>query len=286
MSVFKKLFGRGEPVEPPEFTTLLEQSMENLRFLTAHNQSWGIDKAETWNLDQAVGDLVFTFRDGSVKTPAQIIGGFDTTTSMWHWAWANPSVAEPLKRDVFRILEYGKQYGIVRLTTPEWEAEEMDGWSMAALATTLFKRNGAYRLPAGTFQFFITFGPVLGSLLDGKLKLDFGEPQISALDFSDVTSEKAALQLGLEGQLFKMLLFPKDFSGEDIPQNVVYVPCRALDIQDEIVSMIIPVVQQGLGVDFKCRAEYKGNSIVPAKIHYMASHSETKWKLDRTIEIW
>lgn len=286
MSVFKKLFGSGQSAEPPEFTTLLEQSMQNLQFLTAHNQTWGIDKAERWDLNQGVGDLVFTFRDGTVKAPAQIIGSFDTTTNMWQWAWANPSIAEPLKRDAYRILEYGKQHRIARLTTPEWKAEEMDGWSMAALATTLFKRNGAYRGPAGTLHIFITFGRVLGSVRNGKLKIEFGEPDIHAPDFSDVTSEEAALKLSLKGQLFKMLLFPRVFSGEDIPQNVVYVPCRALDIQDEIISMIIPVVQDGTGVHFEGRPEYKGKSIVPAKIRYKASQPQTNWKLDRTIEIW
>jgi hypothetical protein len=286
MSIFKKLFGPGQTAEPPEFTTLLEQSMENLRFLTAHNQSWGIDKAPRWDLNQGVGDLVFTFRDGRVKAPAQIIGSFDTTTSMWQWAWANPSIAEPLKRDAYRILEYGNLHRIARLTTPGWKAEEMDGWYMAALATTLFKRNGAYRGPADNLRVFITFGPVLGSVANGKLQIDFGEPQISAPDFSDVTSEKAALQLSLEGQLFKMLLAPRVFRGADIPQNVVYVPCRVLDIQDEIISMLMPVVKKGPGVDFECRPEYKGNSIVPAKIRYKASHSQTNWKLDRTIDIW
>lgn len=287
MSVFKKLFNGGDAGEPPEFATLLEQSMENLRFLMANHQAtWCIDKAPRWDLNQAGRDLVFTFPEGIIKAPAQIIGSFNTSTSMWLWAWANPSVAGHLKRDALRLLEYGKQHRIVRLTTAEWEAEEMDGWLMAALATTLFKRNGAYLGPAGAMHVFITFGQVLGSLLNGKLEINFEEPHINVPDFSDVTSKEVALKLGLEGALFKMLLCPKDFSGADIPQNVVYVPCRVLDIQDEIIRKITPLLLKGLSIDFTGRTEYKGNSIIPAKIHYEASHSETNWHFKRTIDIW
>jgi hypothetical protein len=137
MSIFNKLFG-GQEREPPEFTAVLEASMENLKFLTANHQAiWHIDQADRWDLNQDIGDLVFTFPHGVVKAPAQIIGSFDTTTSTWLWAWANPSVAEPLMRDALLVLEYGKQHGLARLTTAKWKAEERDGWYMAALANSL-----------------------------------------------------------------------------------------------------------------------------------------------------
>src|SRR5215213_7606239 len=151
MSEFKKMFGGDQTGEPPEFAALLESSMEGLKFLTANHQAaWRMDQAERWDLKQADGDLIFTFPDGVVKAPAQIIGSFDTRTSLWLWAWANPSVAQLLKRDALCLLEYGKLNRISRLTTTHWKAEETDGWYMAALATNLLRRTGAFRGPAGT----------------------------------------------------------------------------------------------------------------------------------------
>jgi uncharacterized protein DUF6882 len=288
MSVFKKLFGDGQSDEPPEFTALLELSMQNLEFLMAHHQSmWCIDRAPRWDLSQGVGELVFTFPDGIVKTPAQIIGAIDTSTSMWWWAWGNPSVAKHLQRDALHVLEYGKRHGIERLTTAQWKADEIDGWYMAALATHLCSKNGAYRGPAGTMHVFMTFGPVEGSLRNGQLKIELLPPSVfPEPDFSDVTSKDAVLKLASEGKLFKMLICPAVLGGADIPQNVVYVPPGTLGIQDQITCMIIQVVQKGLNIEFSGNCEYKGDSSIPAKIHYEASHPETNWHFEKTIEVW
>ena len=43
-------------------------------------------------------------------------------------------------------------------------------------------------------------------------------------DFSEVDSLAKAQQLYRDGKLEKLYLFPLDLGGEDIPQNVVYVP--------------------------------------------------------------
>lgn len=132
--------------------------------MSNHSAVWAFDKAPRWDLQQHVGDLVFTFSDGSVEAPAQM------------WAWANPSVAEPLKRDALLVLEYGKLNRIARLTTPQWKAEEMDGWYMAALANSLCRRKGAYPGPAGTMRVFMTFGHVTGAVSNGKLQIDIPLP--------------------------------------------------------------------------------------------------------------
>ena len=90
----------------------------------------------------------------------QIIGSFDTTTSEWLWAWANPSIAEPLKRDSLKVKDYGQKHRITRLTSAEWFGKEDDAWSMTALACKLCEAEGAYRGPAGTTFIFMTFGKV------------------------------------------------------------------------------------------------------------------------------
>jgi len=147
--------------EPPDFAAFLEGSVEGLRLQTeGHQNIWQFGRAERWDFDQNSGELVFTFPDKIVKAPAQIIGTFDGTTSTWLWAWANQSIDGVLKRDALRVLEYGKEHGIARLTTAKWKADEMDGWRMTALANRICSSNGAYRGPAGATLVFMTFGEV------------------------------------------------------------------------------------------------------------------------------
>jgi hypothetical protein len=165
MNIFKKLFGGSDGSdnggEPPEFTAFLEGSMEDLRLQTAaHQSTWHFGKEERWDFEQESGELVLTFSDKIAKASAQVIGTFDGRAKTWMWAWANLSIAEPVKRDSMRVLEYGKQHGIRRLTMPQWPCEEMDAWSMVALACRLCGSNGAYRGPAGTTFVFMTFGEI------------------------------------------------------------------------------------------------------------------------------
>ena len=165
MSIFKKLFGGSKPDdggETPEFKAMLEASMEELRVKTAgHQGGWRFGKSKRWDLDQERGDLIFTFDDGVVATcPAQIIGSFDGADGSWLWAWANPSIADSLKRDSLRVRDYGQEHKIARLTSAEWSCAEADAWNMAALACKLCASQGVYRGPAGTAFVFISFGQV------------------------------------------------------------------------------------------------------------------------------
>jgi hypothetical protein len=160
MSMFKKLFGRKDDGDG-QFPAFLEGAMEGLRLQTAgHQGAWRFGEEERWDLNQSSGELVFTFPDKIVTAPAQIIGTFDSQANTWMWAWANHSIAEPLKEDSRRVLDYGNQRGIRKLTAPKWPGEEMDGWRMAAVANRLCSSNGAYRGPANTTLVFLTFGEI------------------------------------------------------------------------------------------------------------------------------
>ena len=151
----------GNGGETPEFKTLLEKSMNDLRAKTLGHTGWGFGEADQWSLDMSRGDLVFTFAGGMVATcPAQIVGSFDTSDGSWLWAWANPSIPDELKRDSLRIREYGQQHKIERLIAEEWQGTEEDAWRMAALACTLCGAQGVYRGPAGTALVFISFSSV------------------------------------------------------------------------------------------------------------------------------
>lgn len=161
MSSLKNQFGPNHDDESPEFQAFLEGSLEGLRLQTsAHQGTWQLGASDRWDFDQDTGELVFTFPDKIVSAPAQIIGTFDGRDSSWMWAWANESIDPALARDSIRCRAYGEQHHIARLTTPTWEGEEIDAWSMTALANRLCETNGAYRGPAGTTSVFFTFGRV------------------------------------------------------------------------------------------------------------------------------
>jgi hypothetical protein len=145
----------------PMFDTLLQTSVDELKLKTAAQTAWGFGKFDSWNLDQDVGNLIFSNKDGTTAVcPAQIIGTYDSTDKTWLWAWDNPSIADRLKTDSLKMKAYGVTNHIERLTTAEWKCEESDAWAMAALAVKLCGSQAAYRGPAGSTYVFITFGAV------------------------------------------------------------------------------------------------------------------------------
>jgi hypothetical protein len=121
---------------------------------------------------------------------------------------------------------------------------------------------------------------ILGILLMTNASAETG------LDFSHVDSKEKAIALFEKRKLFKILLFPVEFGGQDIPQNVVYVPAGIPEIKDQITGTLIRFVQDGLIDNLKVEPEYKGNSFVPSKINMFTSHSGKLGQFNPTIEIW
>ena len=144
------------------FDQLKQASMEELRLKTQAHTVWGIDKVDRWDIDQSVGQLVFSNRDGTTaKCSAQIIGSYNSADRSWQWAWANPSVVDNLKTDSLKVKDYGEKNGFEKLTQAEWQGSEDDAWAMAAIACKICGSQGIYRGPASDKLFvFISFGKV------------------------------------------------------------------------------------------------------------------------------
>ena len=146
---------------PDGFHDLLDTSVEELQLKTEAHKSWGLGTFDRWDIDQEVGNLVFSNADGTTAVArAQIIGSFSTNDNSWLWAWDNPSIVDGMKLDTLKLKEYGEKHGIAKLTTRTWNGTEEDAWTMAALAVKLCDAQGAYRAPAGPSYVFITFGEV------------------------------------------------------------------------------------------------------------------------------
>ncbi|SFD21207.1 suppressor of fused domain protein [Collimonas sp. OK412] len=107
-----------------------------------------------------------------------------------------------------------------------------------------------------------------------------------ALDFSDINSRDAMMNLAAEGKLVKILLFPAEFGGQDVLPNTVYVPAGAVEIKHQVTSSLAKSLKDGLINNLNVQPEYKGTSFVPSRIHVKASHSENGNVFEQTIEIW
>ena len=147
--------------QPVDFDTLLDQSMEELQLKTqAHDETWHLGEAD-WNLDQEVGDLIFTTPNGPVATcKAQIIGTYNTLNETWLWSWANSSINPELQRDALALKAFGQQNGIEPLMMDKVGCDELQAWELTALACKLCEAQGAYRGPAGDTMVFMTFSDV------------------------------------------------------------------------------------------------------------------------------
>ena len=106
------------------------------------------------------------------------------------------------------------------------------------------------------------------------------------VDFSTVTSHEEAVQLANQGQLVKVLLFPAEFGGQSVPQNLVYVPPAIAAIKDQITGTLIDLIRDGTINQLEVLPEYKGDSFVPAKILIKAWHSDRPGGFEPTIEVW
>lgn len=106
----------------------------------------------------------------------------------------------------------------------------------------------------------------------------------SGPDYSYVDSLAKARELCALGQLEKLLLMPPEFGGEDIPQNVTYVPLGFAAMKAGIDQNVVgPLAAQGKVTRYAATPEYQGRSFVPTAINIMASTPE---EFSATVRIW
>ena len=139
-----------------------EKANNHLAALTqAHQNLWKIDSAESWDADQKTGILTWTLPDGvTTRAPFQIIGTYNSVDSTFLWAWDHTSVADPLRKDAYAVLEFARKHDVAYLQDRKVKCSEEDAWEFAALATLVCDQQGAYRGPVGTTFVYMTFGKV------------------------------------------------------------------------------------------------------------------------------
>lgn len=94
---------------------------------------------------------------------------------------------------------------------------------------------------------------------------------MSGPDFSNVDSREKAEAMAARGELERLLLLPAAFGGEDIPQNVVYVPLGLAGVKAGIDENVIgALIQDGKVTRYSAEPGYQGNSFIPSVLNVRA----------------
>jgi hypothetical protein len=108
----------------------------------------------------------------------------------------------------------------------------------------------------------------------------------TARDYSIVTSREAAEALVAKGELEVILLFPSEFGGEELAENMAYVPPGISALKDQNTETLIRFFKEGLIDNLTVTPDYKGESLVPTRINIKATHSTKSGTFEPSIEIW
>lgn len=107
-----------------------------------------------------------------------------------------------------------------------------------------------------------------------------------APDFSAVTTRTAAGRLVRKRVLVKIHFFPPEFGGPRTRYNIGYVTPEAAAAHAQLVDALSRYIEYGLVDQLEIEPEYRGDSVVPARIRMIASHSRGGKRYERVIEIW
>ena len=79
----------------------------------ALRRDWRFDAYKEWRYDQVGGVLALNFKDGAeFNADGQILGSYCAGNHSWEWAWNNPHVEAPMKRDSESVKQLGERLKI------------------------------------------------------------------------------------------------------------------------------------------------------------------------------
>lgn len=101
---------------------------------------------QRWYTDLDTGTLCF---GDQYHWQIQLLGTESEASGTWLWSWANAvnDIPAPLLVASFAVKAYGEQNGIPELTTPQLPLDQIDGHTLALLASGICEANAYYRCP-------------------------------------------------------------------------------------------------------------------------------------------
>lgn len=149
--------GQGARLTANEGDTLLHHATHEMQAAQAtSDKKWGWNAMAKWNFDGDASTL--TFSDParpSIVADVRLVGSYSTKTNTFQWAWETFDEGAPEARHITPLRVFGEVRGLVKLTTANWNAEEVDGWEMASLAGYLLGTEAIYRAPFDHVRWFM-----------------------------------------------------------------------------------------------------------------------------------
>jgi hypothetical protein len=105
-------------------------------------------------------------------------------------------------------------------------------------------------------------------------------------DFSSVTTAAKAAELSDTGRLRRTLLVPVALGGQDAEANTAYVPPSVVVVQERLNETLKRYLSEGRIDNLSVDPEYKGKSLVPAKIRVSARKNGRVGEFTTVIGIW
>jgi hypothetical protein len=122
------------------------------------NSVYGLDGCNRMDYEQETGQMIFSsLAYPRIVAEFLIAGSVSARSNTWLWSWDNPYLLDNVVGEMWKVKEYGEQYGIYKLVEPKWEAGEEDGWDMTAIAAYILKAKGAYKFPSDEIMSFALF---------------------------------------------------------------------------------------------------------------------------------
>ena len=78
----------------------------------------------------------------------QVVGTYAAKSETWRWGWSNRYVPTELKKNSFKIKEFGEVTGLKILTKPKVKGENL-GFLFTSIGMYLSKAKGYYIIPGG-----------------------------------------------------------------------------------------------------------------------------------------
>jgi len=125
-----------------------------------------------------------------------------------------------------------------------------------------------------------------GAIAAGAQESDAPPVAVARPDFSAVKTAEDIEKLVAEGVLVPILVVPLPFGGTDDAINTAYVTPEAAAEKQLMDATLVELADQGLLNSFELEPEYRGESLIPAKLTFRANHAGEGERFDLTVEIW
>ncbi|MEP3227139.1 MAG: hypothetical protein ABJO01_14265 [Parasphingorhabdus sp.] len=105
-------------------------------------------------------------------------------------------------------------------------------------------------------------------------------------DFSDVLTTADIEQRVNAGELVSIHIFPTEFGGSDVKENIAYVTPAAARFQKQVIDTLTLYIEDGVVDKMDVVPTYKGDSLVPAVINMKVWSSTGDQKFEPKITVW